>query len=85
MYYTYVLFSVSKRRFYVGWSSNLRKRLRDHNHGKNVSTRFGMPWVLLYYEAYQSESLARDRERVLKKRGKLWQSLRKRIYPIDSA
>ena len=81
MYYVYVLFSVSKRRFYIGWSVDLRKRLVDHNQGGNTSTKFGRPWILLYYEAYQDEPLARKREYVLKKRGKAWQSLRKRIYP----
>ena len=81
MYYTYVLWSNAKRRFYVGWSGDLRKRLTEHNRGKTVSTKFGIPWIVLYYEAYQDESLARKREHVLKKRGKTWQSLRKRIEP----
>ncbi len=84
MYYVYVLWSETKRQLYVGWTSDLRKRLVQHNSGSNVSTKLGRPWEVLYYEAYQDESLARERERVLKKRGKVWQSLRSRIKP-DSA
>jgi len=34
---------------------------------------------LVYYEAYQSEKLARDRERKLKYYGSAWRALRKRI------
>ena len=81
MFYTYVLFSISKRRFYIGSSSDLRKRLSEHNQGENTSTKFGKPWSLIYYEAYTKKSLAQARERVFKKRGKAWQSLRKRIHP----
>ena len=84
MYYTYVLWSETKRRLYIGWSSDLRKRLVAHNNKTNASTKFGTPWTILYYEAYRNESLAREREQVLKKRGKVWQSLRSRIKP-DSA
>ena len=84
MYYTYVLWSKTKRRFYIGSTSDLRKRLVAHNEGTNVSTKFGKPWIVIYYEAYENEPLAQQRERVLKKRGKVWQSLRLRIAP-DSA
>ena len=81
MDYTYVLYSFAKRKFYVGWSSDLRRRLTEHNRGQNKSTAIGRPWKLIYYEAYQKESLAQKREQVFKKRGRVWQSLRKRINP----
>ena len=84
MYYVYVLWTSAKRRFYIGWTGDLRRRIAEHNRGENTSTKYGRPWVVLYYEAYQSDSLAKQRERVLKKRGKVWQSLRARIVP-DSA
>ena len=83
VYYTYILWSSAKRRFYIGSSSDLRKRLIEHNRGGNASTKYGTPWIVLYYEAYRVKSLAQEKERVLKKRGKAWQSLRKRIN-LDS-
>ncbi|MBP6860260.1 MAG: GIY-YIG nuclease family protein [Candidatus Pacebacteria bacterium] len=79
MHYVYVLRSETKRRFYTGYTHDLRKRLGQHNDGRNTSTRYGVPWRLLYYEAYETESQARDREAVLKKRGRVWQSLRSRL------
>ncbi len=34
MYYTYVLLSLKDRRFYTGYTSDLRKRLGEHNKGE---------------------------------------------------
>ena len=84
MHYVYVLWSKSKRQFYIGSANDLRKRFVQHNKGYSVATKLGRPWSLLYYEAYSNESLARQREQILKQKGKVWQSLRRRIMP-DSA
>lgn len=79
MYYLYVLKSVSKQRLYIGYSSDLRERIKQHNRGSVTSTKYSRPWRIIYYEAYCSEDAARDRERKLKQRGKAWQSLKQRI------
>lgn len=65
MYYVYLLKSGDK--FYVGYTSDLRRRLSEHNAESNRSTR-GRKWRLIYYEAYLSDEDARDRERKLKQR-----------------
>jgi putative endonuclease len=84
MFYVYVLKSdISKKKFYIGFSSDLRRRVREHNARQNESTRYGIPWNLVYYEAYVEEPLARERERVLKKRGKVWQAIRARLLRYD--
>jgi len=41
-------------------------RLAKHNQGKVKSTRPFRPWKIVYYEAYQSEEDAVDREKALK-------------------
>ncbi len=79
MYYFYVLWSESKSAFYKGYSSNLKQRLNCHNSGNIKSTSYGRPWKLIYYEAYASEKLAREREKIMKQRGGTWQRLRKRL------
>ena len=79
MYYTYVLKSASKSKYYIGWSADLRSRLRTPNGGSVASTKHARPWEVLYYEAYATEQLARERERLLKQRGKAWQALKRRI------
>ena len=79
MYYVYVLQSLSDgSRFYLGWSSNLRKRLAAHNAGKNKATK-GSQWRLVYYEAWFSEQAAIKREYKLKHDGRSKRRLMERI------
>ena len=40
MGYIYVLQSLKDKQFYVGYSNNLKKRVKDHNEGKVSSTKF---------------------------------------------
>ncbi len=69
MRYVYVLFNkTNSSDTYLGYTSNLKRRVRDHNADKNRSTQ-GRQWQLVYYEAYVSERIARDRERKLKHDG----------------
>ena len=53
-------------RFNYGFSSDLKKRLKVHNQGGNVSTKTGVPWTLAWYDGFESESAAIDFERYLK-------------------
>jgi len=66
MYYVYLLISEKDRGFYIGFSQNLRRRLKEHNSGKNVSTKHRKPWQLIYYEAFSNEKDAKAREVYLK-------------------
>lgn len=43
-----------------------RKRILKHNSSKNKSTKFGIPWKLIYYEACLNQKDARMREKYLK-------------------
>ena len=79
MYYVYVLKGNSNPSFYIGYSSNLRDRVAQHNAGKVTSTKRGMPWTVAYYEAYQNKDTAQAREKRLKQRGRAWQEIKKRI------
>lgn len=49
MFYTYILESLKNGSQYVGYSSDLKKRLDEHNHGINISTKSHLPWVIIYY------------------------------------
>ena len=83
MYYLYILKGSSKPSFYIGFTSDLKKRVQEHNQGCNSSTKRGITWNLVYYEAFLTENKARDRERKLKQRGRAWQELKRRFE--DSA
>ena len=37
-FYAYVLLSFKDNEHYIGYTGNLRKRLEEHNSGKNFST-----------------------------------------------
>ncbi|MCX8118436.1 MAG: GIY-YIG nuclease family protein [Desulfobacterota bacterium] len=65
-YYVYVLKSEADHSSYVGHTSNLQKRLLEHNSGKSPSTRFKRPWKLLHKEEFQTRSQAIQREKYLK-------------------
>ena len=77
MYYVYVLVS-EEGKTYLGYTSDLKRRLQEHNEGKNRWTR-GHRWRLVYYEAYASNTDARRRERNLKRSGQARRWLRERI------
>lgn len=66
MFFVYVLFSNSLSKRYVGSTSNLDKRLSEHNSGKSKFTKGGIPWQLVYSEQFDTNSDARKRELFLK-------------------
>jgi putative endonuclease len=66
MFYTYVIQSEKDNKWYTGSTNDLRKRFKDHNSGKVVSTKNRGPFKLIYYEACINEQDARAREKYLK-------------------
>ncbi len=79
MYYVYVLQNVrDEKDFYTGYTNDLRRRFKQHNEGHTTSTR-GKEWRIAYYEAYISEKVARNRERILKHDGRVKRFLMERI------
>jgi putative endonuclease len=65
LYYVYILLT-SNKQLYTGYSSDVRRRVEEHEQGKVASTRSRRPVRLLHYEGYTLESDARRRERFLK-------------------
>lgn len=66
MFYVYILQSLRDKKFYVGYSSNLKRRLKEHETGGSTSTKRRLPFRLLYYEAHTSEKDAKRREKYFK-------------------
>ena len=65
-YCTHVLFSLKDRKFYLGFTTNLSRRLSDHSQGKTTSTRFRRPLILIHSEFYLSKLDALRREKYFK-------------------
>jgi putative endonuclease len=62
----YVLESLKDFNRYTGYTNNLRKRLKEHNSGLNLSTKFRLPFQLIYFEGCLNEEDARRKEKYLK-------------------
>jgi putative endonuclease len=66
MYYTYVLRSLKDGGLYIGYTSDLADRMRQHRWGKVKSTRGRRPLSLVYWEEFSCVEEARGRELYLK-------------------
>lgn len=66
-YFTYILKSKVKDRYYIGSTDNLERRLILHNEGNTISTKAYIPWELVYFETFETKSKALIREKGLKK------------------
>lgn len=66
MYYVYVLRSHTDSRNYVGFTKDLKNRLKQHNSGANKSTKPYIPWEILFFESFETKIEAISREKYLK-------------------
>ncbi|OGG80634.1 excinuclease ABC subunit C [Candidatus Kaiserbacteria bacterium RIFCSPLOWO2_01_FULL_54_13] len=66
MYYVYILYSEKDRGLYIGYTTNLKHRLLEHQNGLSKSTKHRAPVRLVHYEAFQESADARAREKYLK-------------------
>jgi putative endonuclease len=66
MYYVYVLRSQFDGKLYIGYTTNLRNRMQEHNNGEVISTKSREPLELIFDEGYKSMEDAKRRERYVK-------------------
>lgn len=67
MHYVYLIESLSKPgKRYSGYTEDLRRRVGDHNSGRNRSTSLSRPWRLKTYVAFSSKMQALTFEAYLK-------------------
>ena len=65
-FYVYVLQSEIDRSWYIGYTSDLEKRLTEHNAGKTITTSRKKPWKVIYFEFSFHKEDAKAREKYLK-------------------
>ena len=78
-YYVYLLQSKKTKKFYVGYTSNLKRRLEEHKKGEVKSTKSDRPYDLVYFEGFKSQKDAMQRERKLKHHGQGLRRLKERL------
>ena len=66
MYYSYILQSKKDKKFYTGYTKNLKLRFEQHQKGLIESTKNRIPLKLVYYEACLNQQDATHREKYLK-------------------
>ena len=67
-YFVYMLKSLSKFPVtYVGYTNDLKKRIKFHNNGKGAKFTRGRKWKLIYKERFNSKKEAISREYYIKK------------------
>ncbi|KKP67026.1 MAG: Excinuclease ABC subunit C [Candidatus Roizmanbacteria bacterium GW2011_GWA2_35_19] len=61
-YYVYILQSQKNNSLYIGYTSDLKKRFREHNLGESKATKPFIPYKLIFYEAFLNKVDAKNRE-----------------------
>lgn len=73
MFYVYVLSSTIQKYIYVGLTNDLKRRIGQHNNGKERTTRAYKPYTCIHTEEFETRTQARIREKYLKSGiGKEW-------------
>ena len=67
-YYVYMLITSDKNKkiSYVGYTKDLKKRIKLHNSGKGAKFTRGRKWKLIYKEKISTKSQAISREYYIK-------------------
>ncbi|HUY00327.1 MAG TPA: GIY-YIG nuclease family protein [Candidatus Deferrimicrobium sp.] len=67
-FYVYILKCEKDNSYYTGYTSDLTRRIKEHNSGKGAKyTRARGPVDLQYVEQYETRKRAMQREREIKK------------------
>ena len=67
MFFVYILEAAESKRYYIGQTENLDGRVKNHNEGRNLSTKAYVPWQLKWWKEFETRSKAIIVERKLKK------------------
>jgi len=67
-YAVYAIYNPKHKKFYIGQTFDIEKRLAEHNQSliKGYTSRFDGKWILIYKENHPSRQLALVREKQLK-------------------
>lgn len=66
-YYTYIIESSVNKKWYIGHTNDIERRLAEHNSGQNKSTKGKGPWRLIFLSSFNNNLDAKKFELKLKK------------------
>jgi len=67
-FFVYIIFSSSLNKFYVGYTTDIQKRLLEHNSGISVFTARANDWELKYCKTYNTREEAMKKEQEIKRK-----------------
>ncbi len=67
MFYTYIIYSKTLDKYYIGSTENIEDRLVRHNRGSSKYTSKAKDWILVYSEKFDTKSAAIKREYEIKR------------------
>lgn len=63
---TFILYSQRDKGLYIGYTTNIKNRLKEHAEGSVISTKARRPFKLIFLESYVNKGDAMRREKYLK-------------------
>ena len=74
-----IICSYNKRLIsYVGYTNNIKKRLKLHNSSKGAKFTRGKKWNIIYKKKYLSKNIAMKEEYILKNDSRLRNNIKKK-------
>jgi len=64
--FIYIIQRIEKDEFYIGSTKDVAKRLRQHNAGNVIATKYKRPYKLAFQQEFQSLDIAKLIERRIK-------------------
>ena len=65
---TYILYSETTDKFYIGSTQDLEKRLQRHNSKHMIATKAGVPWKVVWFQNFETRAEAYSKEMEIKKK-----------------
>ena len=80
-YFVYILLTNSNNKYtsYVGYTSNINKRINDHNSSKGAKFTKGRKWKLVFTKKFKTKSEAMKAEIKIKKDLKFRQKIKNKF------
>jgi len=66
MYYFYILRSLKNSKLYLGYTNNLKKRIKSHNFKENKASKPNAPFELIFYSGFKNKEDAIECEKYFK-------------------
>jgi len=81
-HFVYLLISYHKKKLitYVGYTTNVKKRLKLHNSSKGAKFTRGRNWKIVYKKCYKNKSEAMQNEYLLKKNQKKRKKIKENFF-----